>query len=295
MTDPSLPRFVIIGAIKGATTWLQFQLDNHPGVFLPAAEPHFFSQEYERGLGHYRSLFGDAGADQMLGEKSADYLGDPDAPRRLAETLPDAKLIVQLRNPVDRAYSDYKMLYRRGTITEGPQEHLRPGGPLHERLLGQGLYAHHLRRWFDLFPREQIQVLLYEDVLAEPARVVDEVCRHIGVPTHFSSDFAATRRNDSGVAHLPLGLRNLLQPIKGAVKPLRGSALFESVRGLFARRIGYPALPGNVRAGLVDYYRRDVHDLEKLIGRDLSHWCTADNARTVRIPAAKPAERCLAG
>ncbi|GAY20304.1 sulfotransferase [Sphingobium fuliginis] len=272
MTNDRLPHFVIIGAVKGATTWIHNQLQDNPAIYLPAPEPHFFSQDHARGLDHYRRFFDGARPDQMLGEKSADYLAHPDAPARLAAVLPRARLVVQLRNPVDRAYSDYKMLFRRGTVTKGPECYLDGRPSDQPRFLEDGLYARHLRRWLTHFDAEQIKVLLFEDVKAAPEASVAIVSDHIGAPCHYSTQVGADPRNDSSERFLPLPVRTALAPLKEAVRPLRGNAMFEKVRGMFARQIAYPPLPATLRQRMVDYYARDIADLEELIGRDLSHW-----------------------
>lgn len=272
MTCPDLPQFIIIGAIKGATTWLHHQLQHHPQVYLPAPEPHFFSQHYEQGLDFYRSFFSDAAPGEMLGEKSADYLAHPLAAERIAQTLPDVRLVVQLRNPVDRAYSDYKMLYRRGTVTKGPEAYLHPNNREQPRFLADGLYASHLKRWLRLFPREQLLVLLFEDVKNAPIETVLTVCEHLRLPVHYSEEIGDTPRNDSSEQLLPMRIRSALAPLKQAVRPLRGNMIFEGVRRVLAREIRYPPLPGSVRNRLVDYYADDVAELEQLIGRDLSNW-----------------------
>jgi len=272
MANGRLPHFVIIGAVKGATTWIHNQLQDNPAIYLPAPEPHFFSQEHAQGLDHYRRFFDGARPDQILGEKSADYLAHPDAPARLAAALPEARLVVQLRNPVDRAYSDYKMLFRRGTVTKGP-EHYLDGRPNDQpRFLEDGLYAQHLRRWLAHFDAEQIKILLFEDVKAAPEASVAIVSDHIGAPRHYSKQVGSDPRNDSSERFLPLPVRTALAPLKEAVRPLRGKAMFERVRGVFARQIAYPPLPAALRQRMVDYYARDIADLEELIGRDLSHW-----------------------
>jgi hypothetical protein len=180
--------------------------------------------------------------------------------------------VVQLRNPVDRAYSDYKMLFRRGTVTKGP-EHYLDGRPNDQpRFLEDGLYAQHLRRWLAHFDAEQIKILLFEDVKAAPEASVAIVSDHIGAPRHYSTQVGSDPRNDSSERFLPLPVRTALAPLKEAVRPLRGKAMFERVRGVFARQIAYPPLPAALRQRMVDYYARDIADLEELIGRDLSHW-----------------------
>ncbi|MEW9857042.1 sulfotransferase family protein [Novosphingobium sp. M1R2S20] len=272
MNSTGLPQFIIIGAVKGATTWLHHQLQHHPRVYLPAPEPHFFSQHHEQGLDFYRGFFSGAAPGKMLGEKSADYLAHPLAAKRIAETLPDVRLVVQLRNPVDRAYSDYKMLFRRGTVTRGPEAYLHPNNREQPRFIEDGLYAAHLKRWLKFFPREQLLVLLFEDVKRDPIGTVSRVCDHLGLPVHYSEEIGDTPRNDSSEQFLPLRVRTALAPLKEAVRPLRGNAMFEGMRRVLAREIRYPPLSPSLRSRLTDFYADDVAELENLIGRDLSTW-----------------------
>jgi hypothetical protein len=280
MTNASiLPEFVIIGAVKAATTWLHGQLQGNPAVYLPDPEPHFFSREYDRGLAFYTDFFKAAAPGQLLGEKSADYLAHPLAPGRLGQVLPNVPLVVQLRNPIERAYSDYKMLYRRGTIRGGPETYLTTTSAEHSRFLKDGLYARHLRRWLDHFPRDRIKVLLYEDIKSHPESTVRAICRHIGAPEHFAPDLGSRRFNDGSSRLLPLGMRRVLKPLKGLVKPLRTNPAFEGARNLLAREIAYPPLTPKLRAWLADYYADDVSDLSKLIGRDVGQWVGIEPAR----------------
>lgn len=270
--DARLPSFVIIGAVKAATTWIHNQLQANPSIFLPGPEPHFFSQDHHRGIDHYQRLFHAARPEQILGEKSADYFAHPAAPARLARIMPGARLVLQLRNPVDRAYSDYKMLYRRGTVTGPPEAYLHSDATRHHRFLRDGLYAEHLARWLEHFDREQIRVLLFEDVKSQPTQAVATVCEHIGAPYHFSDEVGTAPRNDSSAQFLPLPVRTALAPLKEAARPLRGKPVFEGVRRLFAREIQYPPLVDATRRQMADYYAADIARLEAMIDRDLSHW-----------------------
>lgn len=267
------PQFIIIGAVKAATTWIQARLQENPAIFMPDAEPHYFSTEYDRGEEWYRGFFAERpGNAYAIGEKSADYLAHPLAARRIAGQLPDARLVLQLRNPVERAYSDYKMLYRRGTVKGPPEDYLTsPDNPF-PRFLEDGLYARHIARWFDLFPREQMLVYLYEDVSAQPRRIVEEVSRHIGVDPFHETGPSDMRENSSRSAILPLPLRRALAPLKDSVRPLRGHPVFESMRSLLAREVAYPPLSPALRERLCDFYARDVETLEAMFGLDLARW-----------------------
>jgi hypothetical protein len=275
MTDAFLPvarpAFIVIGAVKAATTWIQKQLQAHPAVFMPDVEPHFFSSEYQRGPGYYDDLFRAAPFDAMLGEKSADYLAHPLAAERIARTYPDARLIVQFRNPTDRAYSDYKMLFRRGTVRGAPEEYLRSPDCAEPRFLRDGLYAGHLARWLKLFPAENILPILFEDVRERPQETLDLVCRHIGVQTQCVTA-RPDRENDSTEKFLPLPMRKALSPIRNMVAPLRGHRWFKATRGMMARPIHYPALSPALRAEIDRYYADDIDTLETMLGRDLGRW-----------------------
>lgn len=265
------PHFVVIGAVKAATTWIQKQLQRNPRIYMPDPEPHFFSSHFEQGHEFYRSFFKDAPSGAVKGEKSADYLAHPDAASRLARCLPRSRLVVQLRDPVERAYSDYKMFYRRGTVHGPPEDFLACAECPHPRFLRDGLYGLHLERWLDHFPQEQVLVYLHDDVIASPEGVVRTVSAHIGVEPHHAPA-SYERENDSSAKILPLGVRRALSPLKPAVRHLRGEPLFEATRALLAKEIRYPPLSPVLRAHLREFYRQDLAKLERLTKRDLSAW-----------------------
>lgn len=267
-----LPQFILIGAIKAATSWLTFQLRHNPALYLPAIEPHFFSVKFQQGFGWYSQFFREAGAGHLPGEKSTDYFAHPDAARRIADLLPDIPLIVQLRNPVDRAYSEYRMQYRQGLLTGPPEDHLIASNAAVPPILDDGLYFHHLKRWMSHFPRSQIKILLYDDVRERPAWVMEEVCAHLGVPFNF----VEVRREKAGErSSHPHRLQRFLTPIRQAVRPFYGNRLFEAARSTLGRPPYCPPLSAQLRNHLEDFYAADVDRLEKLIHRDLSQWLPA--------------------
>jgi hypothetical protein len=283
MPADQLPAFIIIGAVKAATTWISHQLRHHPALWLPDAEPHYFSDRHDRGLGWYRSLFAEAPASAILGEKSADYLAHPLAAGRIASLLPGAPLIVQLRDPVERAYSDYCMLFRRGQVDGDPRAYLSREAAADARFLRGGLYATHLQRFLDHFPRTQLCTLLFEDVRDRPEETIARVCDHIGVETHVAAEQVGQRRNDSRAAMLPLPLRRMLRPARPFLDPLRSVPWLAELRGRIARPVVYPPLTPELRAEMRQFYREDIRRLEELIDRDLGDWLVD---RVQREPAA---------
>lgn len=277
MTDRQ-PSFVVIGAMKGATTWIAHQLRNHPQLWLPGAEPHYFSSEYDRGPAWYASLFDAAPADRIIGEKSADYLAHPLAAERMAAMIPSARLIVQLRDPVQRAYSDYCMLFRRGWVSGDPAKYLKGANPEKSRFLSGGLYGAHLRRFLQHYQRDQIQVILYESVREMPEQVIADVCTHIGVPVHIAPEEVASRKNDSASPMLPLPLRRVLQPMRPMLDPLRANRHLAKLRASLAAPVRYPPLTDELQQMLRDFYRDDILLLQDILQMDLRHWMAGRQA-----------------
>ncbi len=272
-----LPDFVIIGAAKGATTWLRNQLLARPDIFLPKPEPHYFSREYERGEAWYRQWFAGASPGQLVGEKSADYLADPQVPQRMHRLLPDARLVVQLRNPVERAYSDYCMFYRRGSVSSDIRRYLDTSRPGPEpRFLADGAYHQHLARFLEFYSGSRLKVVLYEDIADRPEAVVREVEQFLDLAEPASPVPLVDSANVKDAPLLPLTLRRALAPAKRWAVPFRSQSWFKAIRGTLAREIEYPALPGDLRLALCEHYAQDVASLERLIGRDLGHWLAAE-------------------
>lgn len=276
MISPALPSFIIIGAAKAATTWITYQLRQIPEVYLPGPEPHFFSTEFHRGVGWYEDFFKDARDGQIVGEKSADYLAHPEAPRRIAQILPNVQIVVQLRNPIERAYSDYCMFYRRGAVSDGPEYYLGKENSAIPRFMEDGLYYRHITNFLDFFSREQIKVVLYDDIRSQPEAIVQGISRHIGVEGAVAPVAPSSRVKTRDAPLLPLGLRRLLRPMKKMAEPWRGSAWFMATRSLLAKPVNYPPLTRDVRMRMRDYYAKDISGLERLTGRDLAMWLSTE-------------------
>ena len=148
---------------------------------MPGTETHYFSWYFERGPAWYGAFFAPAAAHQLVGEKSTSYLDHPEAAQRLREALPEVRLILQLRNPIERVWAHYRTEFRRGEISDDVDLHLRADRPEGERLRAGGLYFRHVSRFFELFSREQLCVTLYDDLDREPASVLNRVRAHVGL------------------------------------------------------------------------------------------------------------------
>jgi len=262
--------FLIIGATKSATTWLQKSLQTDPQVAMPEPELHYFSREFDRGDDWYLAQFPQNAASLVAGEKSNSYLESADAAARIASKLPKVKLLAQLRNPVERAYSDYCMMYRRGEIGRDVARYLDPGKPQNTRLISAGLYYRQLQAFYDRFPPDQILVTLFDAMRVRPEEHLIAVRNFLGLAASQQTSFIRTKVKDKTTPMVSPRLRRALRPLKPIVARVRDTAYFRMMHSLLGRETSYAPLPVGVHKQLVDYYARDVEALGRMIGMDLS-------------------------
>ncbi len=193
----ALPDFVIIGAAKCGTTFLYHLLTQHPHV-EPAAlkEPHYFDLLFDKDTEWYRGCFPTPkwkdGRKTITGEATPEYLWHPLAPERMAEVVPQARLIALLRNPVDRAYSAYCHRVRNGQetrsfeeATEAEKSRLPDPTGIDDLFCGpssRGIYLDHLLRWSKFFSDEQMLVLKSEDLFEDPVIALKRVLNFLDLP-----------------------------------------------------------------------------------------------------------------
>ncbi|HEX2218357.1 MAG TPA: sulfotransferase [Gemmatimonadales bacterium] len=290
----TLPSFVVIGTAKGGTTALYWYLAEHPDVFMsPVKETNFFAWNLDadgkllygdpdvhrfpvKTLEEYEALYAEAGAAKAIGEASPLYLESPQAAGRIRSLLPDARIVCTLRHPVDRAYSDYLMYIRRRGRPFDPARDLTPGAPWarpDSRWMQVSRYHAQLARYYQVFPRERIHVLLFDDIRKSAVGAAQGVYRFLGVDPDFEPD-TATPHAAGGVptSHLLEGLltRSSLSTALRRWVPV-GAAKW--VRRLRARTLKKATpLPPALRQELTGYFRDDIASTSKLIGRSLEHW-----------------------
>jgi hypothetical protein len=200
----NLPNFIIIGAQRSGTTSLYNYLIQHPLVApVLLKEVHFFDLNFDRGLLWYLAHFPRLSIKSMItGEASPYYLFHPLVPHRVAQILPNVKLIAVLRNPVDRAFSHYKhersqglepLLWEDAIRKEseriaGEEDKLTQNPAYysfnhrHYSYLARGRYAEQLRRWLEVFPLEQFLILQSENIFVDPSKALNQCCEFLGIP-----------------------------------------------------------------------------------------------------------------
>jgi hypothetical protein len=291
---PVLPNFVIIGAAKAGTTALYWYLADHPQVFMsPVKETNYFAfgLDHEgnllygdpelhrfpvRSFAAYEELFSGAEGAVAVGEASPIYLECPQSAARIREVLPDARIICGLREPVDRAYSDYLMYLRaRGRRLDPARDLTASSAWARPESHWMQISRYHpaLSRYFDLFPREQIHVFLFEDFRADATGCVRDVYRTVGVDPGFAPDLD-TPHNIGGMPS-SMTLEKVLTSgaLRRALEPWIPRRAADLARRLRTRNLKKaPPLPRELKDELSLHFRDDIEKTSALIGRSLDHW-----------------------
>jgi hypothetical protein len=292
------PDFFIIGAFKSGTTALYEYLRQHPQVFMPFhKEPLYFGDDLTRRYGRmsldeYLALFRDARPDQRAGEASTWYLYSKSAAREIAAFSPDAQVIAMLRNPVDVMYAQHSQLLFnssedladfRSALAAEPRRRRGEGIP-HGPVRPENLYyrdsvrfAEQLERYLDVFGRDRVHVIIFDDFIADTAASYCRTLEFLGVDPSFAPRFEVFNESkhvrNAAIQRL---IYRPPRPLAGAAAALRRHPAMHRLRGrvvaLNSRPQRRPHMDAELRAQLVAEFRPEVERLSSLLGRDLSMW-----------------------
>ena len=298
-----MPDFFIVGAARSGTTSLDLYLSQHPEIYIThRKETHFFAGDalpprftgpgderlnalLIRDAEQYARLFADTRGAKIAGEASAFYLCYPEAALRIKQAVPDAKILIILREPVERTYSAYMMLVRDGRERASLEEGLQREKERREKdfepmwwYTELSLYYRQVKHYLDVFGSQQVKVLLYEEFYAQPEQALRDIFAFLGVRQDISID-TSVRYNISG-APKSRRLYNVLDqfmfnpgPLEKRLKALvplnLRMAWASKLIGMSVERVG---LDDGLRALLKTCFARDVEQLAALLQRDLSCW-----------------------
>ena len=282
------PTFIGLGAQKAASSWIYTVLKDHPqiGVSEPK-ELDFFSNFYEFGFQWYERFFDDCRGCRAVGEVSPTYLPSVEAPARARDYDPELRIVVSLRDPVARALSNHLHEVREGRLDKSDLS-FETGLANSPMYVERSRYAAQLRRWFDMFDREQVLVLLQEEIVAAPEAHARLLYRHLGVDEDYQSPFSDTHVNRSYVAKSPAreaAVRHIgaaMRWIGGAhsveaIKKIEVVRRFREANRVDIRELVPPVRP-EPRAWLEAELAEDVLDLAHLLGRESLPWPTWERA-----------------
>lgn len=310
-----LPTFLIVGAVKAGTTSLHEYLQMHPEVFMsPVKETNFFSDadmlfehfnvDYRQDVNvnldkyldgpmdkkihiahvrtpdQYRKLYRDVKNEKAIGEVSNSYLYLPSTPKAIKNMLPDVQIVMILRNPVERLFSQYLMNLKLGKITEkdllkeiaADQKKAIKGWGVSHLYLEVGSYFEQVKRYYDTFSQEQIKVILFDDFKIDAKGTMADLFSFLHVDANYQLDMSQ-RFNEAGMPRFGKLNYWLTQiGVYGLVKKIFSPELKEKIKGLIYTKNNIPTITEAEKTYLINYYREDITALSKLINRNLSAW-----------------------
>jgi sulfotransferase family protein len=291
--EPADIHFLGIGAEKSGTTWLFEMLHRHPQVYMPQEkELYYFNRYYwhrpnvqnyrfDKPVSWYLSFFDRAPAESVKGEVCPAYICDDQAAAKIFSFNPNIRLIALLRDPVERAFSQYLYYIQLGEY--GSRQTFEESLKKDPQILRRGLYAQQLMGYYSLFPRENILVGLLDDIKKDSSDFLIRIERFLGVEEYIPESIDESI-NITGAPKYPfinrayaagkyltrkysmVGLLNVLNRT-GVARS------FESLRSKNMRPLTVKQTPDmNTVKMLKDYFRSDIEQLEELIQRDLDAW-----------------------
>lgn len=310
------PNFFVIGVAKAGTTSLYHMLGSHPDIYLtPIKETNYFARKdldfehfrpdfkhnttidvgayISEGMKkqihcanvtekeHYLALYQPANKKKALGEICNSYIFCPHASEEIYKEFPKAKIIVMLRNPIERAFSGYIMNLREGkTLTKTFLEEIKRDESLSPRgwgitfnYLEMGNYYSQLKRVYDFFPKDQVAIYLYDDYKFDKKSVMKDMYAFLGVDTNFFPE-TDKKVNEAGLPRFKY--LNYFIAQTGFLRKWARSVLGERGKKIVSKMMysadNLPKITSEEREYLINYYREDVEKLSSLLGKDLSHW-----------------------
>jgi len=268
------PDFIIIGAMKSATSSLHVQLASHPGIFMSdPKEPNFFSDddEYRRGTNRYLSLFAGAGVGDLCGESSTHYTKLPDYPQtipRMKALLPNVRLIYVMRHPIDRLVSHYIHQWTQNVIRSDINDALDE----YPELINYGRYSYQLEPYFSAFGRASVLPVFFAAVKQQPQRELARIARFIGYrgPLTWKEDLGAQNVSAERLRRFR-GYRLIVDSPPMAF--VRRAIVPQSVRDMVKARLSMkerPTLDASKITRLESIFDEDLRTLSKWLDVDLS-------------------------
>ena len=281
MSKEIWPNFFIVGAPRSGTTSLYEYLKAVPGIYMsPVKEPNYFAPDlhtryrgkpilafgkYFCNRAKYLELFEKVKDEVAVGEASVSYLSDPEAPGRIKEVVPEARIIVILRGPVERAYSHYLQKVDAGWQRAPFEEAART-----DFYLEPSLYAKQVQKYLDVFGSDQVKILIFEEFIQAPRKTVSEVLNFLGVNAELPA-IVGEAYNSFTIPRWPFVGRFLRsRPVRIARRLLIPARIRLTMRQqVLYRKASKPPMPEKTRRFLEDAFRGDVQRLEQILGRSL--------------------------
>lgn len=310
-----LPTFLVVGAVKAGTTALHAYLQQHPEIYMsPVKETNYFSDadmqfsqfsiDYRQDINHnldkylagpmdkklhiahirtwqqYNQLFKKVRQEKAIGEVSNSYLYCPSTATAIKSKLPDVQIVMILRNPIERLYSQYLMNLKLGKITgrnllqeiEHDQNKKVKGWGVSHLYLEVGMYYAQVKRYLEIFSAEKVHIIWYDDYKKNPSAEMRSLFSILGVDSDFNLD-TTQRYNEAGMPRFGKLNYILTQTgIYGLSKKIFPDSLKGKIKSLIYTKQNIPVITTEEKNQLLNYYRSDIESLSRLLNKPLNHW-----------------------
>jgi len=274
------PDFIGIGAMRCGTTWIADKIRKHPEVFMPEIfkELHFFDQFYYKGIEWFELNFNKKEKSQIAGEFTPKYLRDEKVPYLIKKHYPNSKLIISIRNPIERAFSHYNFLQKNKGIKSDFYNSLFDKN---YEILIAGLYGEQIQTYLKLFPQNNIHIIFFEDIISNPKDVVKKLYAFLEIDHHFRPmELSKILNKRSSVRFRYFNIYNkyFRQFIRQYIvlrKILRYSGILfimKTLNKLNSKNNSKETIDKKSVDYLKNYYKNDLLILEKIVDREVSHW-----------------------
>lgn len=286
-STPRLPSFIVVGPPRTGTSWLQEVLNGY--TTLPREkETQFFVWNYDLGIDWYAAHFKNAPSDRPIGEVAPTYFNSPEARSRIAEYIPNCRIICVLREPVERIYSHYKM-WRAIGLVKAPFEYVAFN---HKQILDYNRYSFHVRAWQEQFGHDNVLVQVYEDLKADPDQYLRRISDFIGIGPIDASSLLSKRVRAITVTPKSPRLARRGRLLKDRLIRMQQFGLLDALQPVWnycsGRGEKYGPLDPELKRQLRLNWRAEVEECEKLLNRELPAWKESDEDDKVQAsPAAR--------
>lgn len=296
-----LPEFLIIGAQKSGTTFIHRCLEDHPDIYMPHKEiPFFENPDYLRNdISELENLFENISSESVIGIKRPNYLGKKEVAKRIYKHMPNAKLILCLRNPLERTISSYFHQMAHGFIPVEPINYglkkilngdYKERFPRSREIIEFSLYYKHLKNYLKYFNRSQIKIIFFEEMKEKNLETIQSIYKYIGVNSNFIPKKYNSKQNVNVYSYKRLKVRTLVNNLmydynknntrqyKKKDISLRNKLIIAFIILFDTKLLKYlfnnkkPKLDKVIKEDLYNTYKQDIKKLEKLLSVNLENW-----------------------
>lgn len=268
--------FFLLGVPKAASSWIYRCFKEHPEIYVPEKDSlRYFDLKYHKGISWYKKHYEEAEKAQIKIDPSPTYFRSPVAPQRIANDFPNAKFILCLRNPVDRAFSQF-WHEKKNQRFDFDFSEVIDNFLLYSWYVETGFYCTHLKKFLGFFDKNRFKILLYDELNSNPSLFISKIFEFLCVDSSFQPSILNKRVNVAGFEkNIKISFaENIFRAFKNSFL-FKGISLEkkQKIKSFLSNKNEYEkGIPSITKDELISIYKSDIAELENLTGIELSQW-----------------------